>query len=437
MPAIYHEGSWLGNATDPEVLVKDTVGWTGKNLLKNKATTQTINGVTFTVNADKSVRVVANNTSVYSALTLNSNLAEILEVDKSYILTGTSIKPSGTSYRQYELRIRKNSNNDIVASDTGSGVKFTLTQAMVQADTYRLDIAIFDGTTCDTVFYPMLRKADIIDPTYEPYHESVEEEIEQIYADNGVLGAKNLYNLSYPTQTLNGITWTNNGDGTLTANGTSTATSLPNTDRFTLPKGDYIFTCPNNQGITNANNIYWFLYNVTQGKDATNILQNGQFSHNGTDILSFRVQIKGTGTTVNNLTFYPMLRLASDPDDTYQPYAMTNRELTEKVTGTIDLSQTQSTTTPEMHVERTHLEQIGKLCILSFWINRVTISETNTWKTLFKVNKVSTKNQAFSVLTGDGKIGRGMIDTNGLLTVNLFTALSNNSIIGQVMYFTN
>jgi hypothetical protein len=37
-----------------------------------------------------------------------------------------------------------------------------------------------------------------------------------------------------------------------------------------------------------------------------------------------------------------MLRLASDPDDTYQPYAMTNRELTEvvnrtKLLGTDDL----------------------------------------------------------------------------------------------------
>ena len=43
------------------------------------------------------------------------------------------------------------------------------------------------------------------------------------------------------------------------------------------------------------------------------------------------------GQTVNNLVFYPMLRLASDPDDTYQPYAMTNRELTEKKINIADL----------------------------------------------------------------------------------------------------
>ena len=43
------------------------------------------------------------------------------------------------------------------------------------------------------------------------------------------------------------------------------------------------------------------------------------------------------GTTVSNKMFYPMLRLASDPDDTYQPYAMTNRELTEEKINLSDL----------------------------------------------------------------------------------------------------
>jgi hypothetical protein len=37
------------------------------------------------------------------------------------------------------------------------------------------------------------------------------------------------------------------------------------------------------------------------------------------------------GATVNNETVYPMLCLASDPDNTYVPHAMTNRELTEKL----------------------------------------------------------------------------------------------------------
>jgi len=38
-----------------------------------------------------------------------------------------------------------------------------------------------------------------------------------------------------------------------------------------------------------------------------------------------------SGATLSNVTFNPMLRLASDPDDAYVPFAMTNRELTERI----------------------------------------------------------------------------------------------------------
>jgi hypothetical protein len=43
------------------------------------------------------------------------------------------------------------------------------------------------------------------------------------------------------------------------------------------------------------------------------------------------------GATVNNLTIYPMLRLAEDTDTTYQPYAMTNKELTDNVAALFDV----------------------------------------------------------------------------------------------------
>ena len=37
------------------------------------------------------------------------------------------------------------------------------------------------------------------------------------------------------------------------------------------------------------------------------------------------------GTTINNVVLYPMIRLKSDVDDTFAPYAMSNRELTQDV----------------------------------------------------------------------------------------------------------
>lgn len=42
------------------------------------------------------------------------------------------------------------------------------------------------------------------------------------------------------------------------------------------------------------------------------------------------IKIKG-GTTVTNKSFKPMIRLGSDPDPTFAPYAMTNKELTDDV----------------------------------------------------------------------------------------------------------
>ena len=41
--------------------------------------------------------------------------------------------------------------------------------------------------------------------------------------------------------------------------------------------------------------------------------------------------MEGMGVNHLHIKLYPMLRLASDPDDTYTPYAKTNKELTEDV----------------------------------------------------------------------------------------------------------
>ena len=85
----------------------------------------------------------------------------------------------------------------------------------------------------------MLRKADILDDTYEPYHPGkvLSEEA------NGELGAVNL--LAYPylhtTRVHNGVTFTDNGDGTVTANGTATAEAI-----FTFSDKNKNAQCLNN-----------------------------------------------------------------------------------------------------------------------------------------------------------------------------------------------
>ena len=142
-----------------------------------------------------------------------------------------------------------------------------------------------------------------------------------------------------------------------------------------------------------------------------------------------------SGVSVDNVDLQPMIYDATDTDPTYQPYAMTNRELTEIKEGTIDLSHSESTTTPSAHVERTHLKRIGRTCILDFWINFVTVSETSTWKELLRVDLKPTKPALVVCRTGDNNTCAGILDIDGSLKIYPTSAINNNSVYGQVVYF--
>ena len=130
----------------------------GKNLLQNTASSQTKNGVTFTVNNDGSV--TCNGTA--SDYTL-FKIGDLSLASQSYILTGC---PSDGGKVSYTLRCYKNGN--IIGVDDGNG--FNINESI---DGY-IEIRIASGYTCDNLtFYPMICKADIKDDTYEPYHEPI------------------------------------------------------------------------------------------------------------------------------------------------------------------------------------------------------------------------------------------------------------------------
>ena len=136
----------------------------GKNLLKNTATTQTVNGVTFTVNEDGSV--TANGTaSATGSILLSKELG--LEVGEEYVLSGS---PQGSSATTYRLQIWYN-NVGACALEYGDGKKFIPTDDINNSNLaiYMVNGAIFNNVT----FYPMIRLASITDDTYEPYKETV------------------------------------------------------------------------------------------------------------------------------------------------------------------------------------------------------------------------------------------------------------------------
>ena len=122
------------------------------------------------------------------------------------------------------------------------------------------------------------------------------------------------------TKTVNGITFTDNGDGTVTANGTATdtaqywVTTTSKTSPVNYPAGDYIFTgCPSGGSVTT------YRINFAEGSDANasydidkNDLGTGvAFSApNGIKLLYAKIRIN-SGVVCDNLVFKPQLELGS------------------------------------------------------------------------------------------------------------------------------
>ncbi len=165
-----------------------------------------------------------------------------------------------------------------------------------------------------------------------------------------VYGAKNL--IPYPyydtTKTTNGITFTDNGDGTITAIGTATNNAFFNLviDTLDLPNGEYILSGDLDTGTTFSNSPSAILFNK-DNVNGTSYWNYGEtvpvrFTVNNWKVWRPRIRIR-SGETVNQ-TFKPMLRLASIEDNTYVPYAMTNKELTEDTSVAYKTTDSASTT---------------------------------------------------------------------------------------------
>lgn len=142
-----------------------------KNWLENTATSQAINGVTFTVNSDGSV--TCNGNCISNAY---FNIKTGIKLDDEtiqYILTGC---PDGGARNSTYIIEYSNAVNQ-ARTDSGAGITFT----PYNSDDYPnawVRIMIFSGYTCDNLtFYPMIRKAAIKDDTYEPYIENTEVDV--------------------------------------------------------------------------------------------------------------------------------------------------------------------------------------------------------------------------------------------------------------------
>ena len=133
-----------------------------------------------------------------------------------------------------------------------------------------------------------------------------------------------------------------NVDGTANANNTN-FNLCSNKNLRGLPAGSYIMNgCP----AGGAYNKYRIRAQLCDGKESTTVVSPNSEYGNGALMTfesgaylpnNFYIYIEiWSGQSFSNAKFYPMIRLASDTDPTYEPYAKTNQQLTKETTGLID-----------------------------------------------------------------------------------------------------
>ena len=131
------------------------------------------------------------------------------------------------------------------------------------------------------------------------------------------LTGKNLLDLSnLETETIEGITYTPHYENGLlqyvNVNGTATANSVYSLKTsFELASGSYVLNgCPSSGS--------WSTYSLDYGNKNDSGSGNSftlEESYSGQAYIRI-----GNGTTVNNIKFYPMIRLSSVTDNSYEPY---------------------------------------------------------------------------------------------------------------------
>ena len=111
--------------------------------------------------------------------------------------------------------------------------------------------------------------------------------------------------------TSHGVTAVVNEDGSVTLNGTASSAAVFYSDYFTIKAGTYIIT----SGIPTREIVAAYLDGVSGSAS-----EGARLTFDEDRTLRGAIQVY-SGQTASNVVIYPMLRLASETDDTYEPYS--------------------------------------------------------------------------------------------------------------------
>ena len=225
--------------------------------------------------------------------------------------------------------------------------------------TVRITVDIANITFNNVVFYPMIRYASDIDDTwqsYTPSNKAIAQNVKDFRKDQAILGVKNLIPYPYAynlPKTVGNITFSDIGNGAIGVNSGAvssyTSVDLCNESKkskLILPVGDYIISCNAYDAFFASSQFFaiWYkessqISGVVLGITSKSRTE-AKFSItqeiydnvvNGNGYLLVRLVYDINTSIDNDVVFYPMIRLASDYDDTWQPYAPTNYQLNQKL----------------------------------------------------------------------------------------------------------
>ena len=251
-------------------------------------TTKEVNGLTFVDNGDGTITVngTANATTSFPLATIKG----ITDITQKYYLTGA---PIGGSY-YICIMVYYYYNNKYVGEqyDKGDGLLIELSSLGYEVDEIRFYVRVGNGKTADNlIFKPMLQTYDSINNllTY-PYYDT--------------------------TKTISDVTFIDNGDGTITANGTATAYAP-----FYLIKNSYEMKAGKNYRLFSSKNLPMIVSYKVNG--TTNYISTGS-----TGLLTFtwdeswslgNIYLQLTsGKTLENETVLPKFEMIDG--DGYEPY---------------------------------------------------------------------------------------------------------------------
>ena len=308
----------------------------GKNLLPYPFRYHNIygvkNGITVTDSGDSSITL--NGTAMdYTVVYIETSGNYPLAAGK-YFLSG---KPSNiTGFRLTAGATGNDGSTLLYVTDDGAGAAFDISE-IANNDNYQgitIAIRINEGTVFDNlILKPQLELGEAA-TAFEPYKEVGDSDAESgKYVLPVTASGKNL--ISYPysmaTKTANGITFTDNGDGTVTANGTATAAAsfvckYYNAKTPIVPdkKVYYLSGCPDG-GRTSAS-VWNYRINAMTYKEDSYVGGYSDFGDGKTvdlrnvDFDTLQVQIIiNNGASVDNLVFKPQLELGETATD-FEPY---------------------------------------------------------------------------------------------------------------------